>query len=781
VRLEFQLRCSLAWLDGSEGRCHPGLIEAEIMTFQSIPQAIPIGIATVISGALAVFAWRRRFMPLAPAFAAMMAGESVWSLGAALEPSIVELPIKRLCIDLRLLGTVAAMLGLVAFVFRYTGCFRWLKADRFGPVCAPALTLLLLAWTDPWHHLYWASLDLGRIDHSAIAIRSFGPGFWAMCAFCYALVALSTLLLIQAAFHSTGLYRVQTAVMLFGVLFPWVVEIIDMLRLFRFVPVDLVSMTFTVTGLTFLPALFRFHLLDQPPVAWARVVNRMDDVVVVIDPWLRIVNLNPAAERLTGKTSREVTGVEVSRAFSNWSALADRLGRVERHEESFELDGPDLAPDSSFDVRISPLGEDVRPVGWVLVLRDITELKQADQERVRVLHERAARAEAETANRAKDRFLATLSHELRTPLNPILVTVTAMLDDSATPAEFRAVLEMIHRNVTLEARLIDDLLDLTRIRAGQLHLKREVIDAHELVHQVVEICREDFRSAGLRTVLDLAARRHDVDADPARLQQVLWNLIKNAIKFSATGGDAVTIRSRNREDDHLPVAGSWLVIEVTDPGIGIEPELLPRVFSMFDQGGPSAGPKFGGLGLGLTISRSIVEQHGGHLSVSSEGHGKGATLSVELPAVTAPISRPTLQSPTPDTLISRRCLKILMVEDNKDTLSYFSQLLKQRGHVVRTASSLAMALRMAQETEFELLISDIELPDGSGLELMWKLRSQGAVKGIALSGFGSSDDVDQSRVAGFSEHLIKPVEFRHLEEAIQRVAASTQVEGLVKN
>ena len=181
------------------------------------------------------------------------------------------------------------------------------------------------------------------------------------------------------------------------------------------------------------------------------------------------------------------------------------------------------------------------------------------------------------------------------------------------------------------------------------------------------------------------------------------------------------------------------------------------------------------------MSRSIVEQHGGHLGASSEGHGRGATLTLELPVVGAPISRPSLPPPTPDKRMSHRSLKILMVEDNKDTLNYFSQMLMQRGHVVRTASNLAMALRVASETDFEVLISDIELPDGSGLELMWKLRSKDALKGIALSGFGSSDDVEQSHCAGFAEHLTKPVEFRHLEEAIQRVVASSRLEGLVKN
>ena len=361
------------------------------MSFQSVPETVPIGIAAVVAGALTVFAWRRRTMPMAPAFATMMAGETAWALGSALEPSIVELPIKCLCIDFRLLGTITALLGLMAFVFRYTGFLRWLSVYRFGLICVPAFPLLLLSWTDPWLNLYWAKLEIRDIDGLSIAVRSFGPGFWAMSAYCYALVAVSTCLLIQAAIRSAGLYRIQATIMLFGVVLPWAVEIIDLLRLCRFIPVDLVSMTFAVTGLTFLPALFRFHLLDLPPVAWAMVVKRMDDAVLVIDTWGRIVNLNPAAERLSGRHSREVTGVEATRAFGSWPSLVKRLGRIERHEESFELEGPDSVPGSSFDLRISPLGDDVRPIGWVLVLRDITGLKRAGQERLRMLREQAAR------------------------------------------------------------------------------------------------------------------------------------------------------------------------------------------------------------------------------------------------------------------------------------------------------------------------------------------------------------------------------------------------------
>ena len=422
-----------------------------MITFQSIPEAIPIGIAAVFSIALVVLAWRRRAMPMAPAFATMMAGETVWALGAALEPVIVDLPIKRLCIDLRVLGTVTAILGLLAFVLRYTGLFRWLTTRRFAAICAPAIPLIVLAWTDPFHHLYYAQLTNTKIGDSWIAIRLFGPGFWGMFAYCYALLAVSTVLLAQTVSRTTGVYRAQAAAMLAGVLLPWAVDMMDMSGMVPFIPVDLVSPTFALTALFLLPALFRFHLLDLPPIAWAVVVRGMDDAVVVIDPSRRIVVMNPAAERLIGRKSHEVIGVEPAMAFIHWPALAERLHRLEGSEERTKLDGPDPVRPSSFDVRVSALGDGVHRSGWVLVLRDISELKRIEEERVQRCSARAgsvARAEAEEANRAKDRFLATLSHELRTPLTPILATVTAMLDDPATPDSFRNVLAMIRRNVT---------------------------------------------------------------------------------------------------------------------------------------------------------------------------------------------------------------------------------------------------------------------------------------------------------------------------------------------
>jgi len=709
---------------------------------------------------------------MSPMFAVMMAGETLWALGSALELVCVDLGLKRLCLDVRILGTLAALLGLSAFVLRYTGRSDWLRGRRAGWVVAGAVAMVAMVWTDPWHHFYFAGLRAEVVDGQVIAIRSFGPGFWVIFGYCYGLVAASTAFLIHAAVHSSGVYRAQALLMLIGVLFPWLVDVIDMSRVLGFIPGDFVSMSFAVTGLCFLPALWKFHLLELPPIAWAVVVKGMDDPVVVLDPSRRIVELNLAAERLTGLREFEAAGAEASSAFAHWPELADRLDRIQGSEESFVLDGPGPSPSPSvYDARISPLSQGGRPCGWVLALRDVTQLKRAEEDRARMLGEKAA-------DRAKDRLIATLSHELRTPLTPILATVSAMREDPTTPEALLGVLEMIHRNVALEARLIDDLVDQTRVRRGQLRLEREVVDVHELIGHVVEIFRENAREAGLRLDLDLAAEKRRLFADPARMQQVLWNLVKNAIQFTPPGG-RVAIETRNAEARPGEGERDALVVRVRDTGAGIAPGELPRLFEGFER--PLAPTSSGaGLGLGLAISRAVAELHGGRLFAESEGEGRGATFTIEMPDALAPEPKPIGAPVQAEHESSGRPLTILLVEDNVDTLEFLSRLLREKGHDVLPAGRLDSALRLAAGREFDVLVSDIELPDGNGHELMWRLQAVRATPGIALSGFGTADDVEMSLSAGFAEHLTKPVDFRRLMDAVDRVTARAE-DHLVEN
>ena len=752
------------------------------MNLQPNPEAIPFGIAVAISLLLAVLSWRRRALPLARAFAITMCGEAAWALFEALELVIVDLPLKQICFVLRITGSFTVVQGLLATILLYTGNDRWVEPRRFASICAPPLILVALAWTNPLHHLYWAAITNDKIGDFWIAMPKYGPAFKIHIAYCYVLVAVATILLLHVIHRSSGVFRIQASIMLFGVLLPWVVNIIDMTQLFGFIHVDTAAIAFVVTGLAFMPGLLRYRLLDLTPVAWETVVAGMDDPVLVLDRERRIVELNPAAERLLGRKSSEIQGTDAAQALIGWPSLAERLKRIDADGESiFELHGPDWRLPTAFDARISRLAGSYTS-GWVVVLRDISSLRYAEEGRVRMLREQAARAEAEAANRAKDHFLATLSHELRTPLTPILVTAAAMLEQSDTPEPIRDVMEMIRRNVNLEVRLIDDLLDLTRIRRGKLFLRREAVDAHELIRRVLDMCRHDPRAAGLHFELDLAARRHDVDADPIRLQQVLWNLVRNAMQFTS-GGGTITIRSR---DTHIELddaqTASALSIAVSDTGVGIPPNVLPRIFGLFEQGSDSSARRSGGLGLGLTISRSIVEQHGGRLVATSDGEGLGATFTLELPTVTGgamvPIIEPTVMESTPARVRPR---KILLVDDNTDTRTYLAKILSRRGHTVQVADSLATARELLNHEEIDLLISDIELPDGTGLQLIQELRATRPIPGIALSGFGSSDDMEFSRSAGFAFHLLKPIDLASLEAAIDKATSDNPSESLVNH
>jgi signal transduction histidine kinase/CheY-like chemotaxis protein len=373
------------------------------------------------------------------------------------------------------------------------------------------------------------------------------------------------------------------------------------------------------------------------------------------------------------------------------------------------------------------------------------------------------RATVEAANRTKDNFLAMLSHELRTPLTPVLAALDALKTGPQPAADVDATLSMMRRNIELESQLIDDLLDLTRITKDKLHLEFEPVDAHQAVRNVLEMCASEAHAKKLRVQLDFRATDFRVMADPAKFQQIIWNLFKNAIKFTGENG-AITISSEN----HLPHV---LTLAVGDTGIGIEPEIMERIFNPFEQGERSFQRRFGGLGLGLTISKSLAQAHGASLIGKSDGTGRGATflLTMKTAELDAALTKPrALEPQTPPT-----GLHILLVDDHPDTCAALEKLLKLRGHSVIAANSMRKALEVAAAGgAFDLLISDVGLPDGNGMDLVRYLRSQRPIRGIAISGFGMDADISKSLEAGFSEHLVKPVKLEKLEAAIARVMAS---------
>jgi len=364
----------------------------------------------------------------------------------------------------------------------------------------------------------------------------------------------------------------------------------------------------------------------------------------------------------------------------------------------------------------------------------------------------------EAANRAKDRFLAILSHELRTPLTPALLTVGIYEKDPALPPEVRENLHVVRRNLELEARLIDDLLDLNRLVHGKIALRSKTRDLHEKIRNTLNICHAGIDSKGLNVTANLDAADHHVHGDDGRLQQIFWNLLRNAIKFTPSGGDLVLRTSNPRPD--------FVRVEIRDSGIGIDLKTTPRLFVAFEQGEKGNG----GLGLGLAICKSLVELHGGKIWAESDGLDKGATFFVELPTVPAPApaknsarSAVSIANKLPE---KKRAPKILLVEDNEDTLRILSRILEKSGYQITPVANKTAAL--AATEKFDLVISDLGLPDGDGRDLMRELRARDGLHGIAVSGYGMEEDIEKSREAGFLEHLTKPIEIEELKAAIER-------------
>lgn len=472
-----------------------------------------------------------------------------------------------------------------------------------------------------------------------------------------------------------------------------------------------------------------------------------------------------------GKEPKELIGRHIVEIVGPAAYEASRVrleSTLSGHREEFEVEVPYASLGKRVVHYIFEPERDVngQVVGIVSVLTDITERRKAEQELSR------ARDKAVAASRAKDDFLAALSHELRTPLNPVLLLASDAAANADLPPAIRADFETIRKNVELEARLIDDLLDLTRITRGKLALELRLVDVQPILHDTVATVAREVEAKRITLVLELPPVSTQIRADPVRLQQVLWNVLKNAVKFTPEGG-RITLSS-----EWLPESLN-LRIRITDTGIGMVPEEIERVFDAFAQGNHigEEAHRFGGLGLGLAITRRIVELHHGRIWATSAGRNQGSSFTIELPGAKPGAERSgsghPLELPAPGSPVAKPVTPpairriILLVEDHVPTRVALESLLKRRNFDVRVAGTLAEARAVAEKETLDVVISDIGLPDGTGYELMADLKSRFGLKGIALTGYGMESDLIRSGEAGFVAHLTKPIRMQSLDHVLK--------------
>ena len=496
----------------------------------------------------------------------------------------------------------------------------------------------------------------------------------------------------------------------------------------------------------------QFRLLVESVQDYAIFMLNVDGTVAT---W------NPGAERIKGYSADEIIGKNFICFYTDDDVAngkpmrnlkdAQRHGHVHDSGLRVRKDG------STFEaeVVITAMHDKTGVLrGFAKVTRDVSE-------QLRAREVEGARIAAEKANQAKDDFLAALSHELRTPLTPALAAASYLADNCGKlPSEFTDEVDTIRRNVQLQARLIDDLLDLTRITRGKLELHFDRVNAHDIVREALAVVQADAMEKRLQMNVHYGAKKHHIWADPVRIQQVFWNLLSNAVKFTAANGK-IDISTSNDGRGHFQFS-------VVDNGIGIDQLRQRALFKPFEQGERVITRQFGGLGLGLAISKQLVEMHNGRITVESAGRSFGSTFRVTLDVVKDRVGASGVKPVLPSK--ATKCLRILLVEDHGDTRRILSRLLSHFGHDISVAESTQSALDFVGSRKFDVVLSDIGLPDGSGYEVIAEAKRQQPVKGVALTGFGSDADIRRGKEAGFDYHLTKPVDFHELRSVLDQVS-----------
>ena len=665
------------------------------MRWHYTPYALPLVAAGAICIVLAIHAWRRRPAPGAAIFAVMMLAVADWALGYALELGSADLPMILFWARLEYLGIIAGPVAALLLALAYTGRTHWLTRRRLAVLAiVPAITVLLV-WTNDLHGLIWSDIRVANPDSAPRMDPSYGPWFFVHTTYSYMSMVIGMGLVVQAFLRSTRPYRGQAGVLAVSWAVPLIGNALYLSKISPFPNLDLTPFAFTLAGVLWAWGLFHYHLLDIVPVARDAIIESMSDAVIVLDARGRIVDVNPAAQRILGRRAAEVIGQPARQILAARSDLVERYRDAAEAQDEITL-GREMP--RLYDLRISPLYDKHHLMtGRLIVLRDITERKQVEAELYR------AKEAAEAASRAKTTFLTNMSHELRTPLTSILgySELLKMRTADGGQLDFAADLDRIRSAGNHLLALINDILDMSKIEAGKLELHMETFDVPALVHYAAStvhpLVERNANSLEVRCPDDLGKMR----ADMTRVQQILFNLLSNAAKFTERGFITLEVTRHEPTTDHpfdtavpalrqaqeppvegqgrrppttdesaqdrgsriedsdssapallssilnplssvvgrqspalIGSEGSVVEFRVSDTGIGMTDEQMAGLFTEFMQADASTTRKYGGTGLGLALSARFCRMMGGELAVESQ-IGKGSVFTVRLPAVVA--------------------------------------------------------------------------------------------------------------------------------------------------
>ena len=752
------------------------------MTWQFNPFAIPALIASAISSSLIVIAWRRRSTRGARSFIATMILATWWSVFNAFQLSGGDYFTQLFFSDIQYVAVTTLPVGWLFFALEYTGRDSWItRRNILLLLIYPVIALIIIA-TDSWHHLMWSAVPsvLEWNGHFYVLNLQQGINFWTIVAYAYALIMTGAVMIVVHLTRSHEIFRVQSRAILIGIAAPFASNVLFVFKLSPVPNLDFTPLAFTVSGVAFAWAMFRYRMFDLTPIANDVIVHNLRDAVFMLDDQGRVVNVNPSATRLMNRPAQEIIGKTIE------IILAGRVDLLRMYHDAIAMQKEEVDTDvilgSSeapryFEARLSILHDHAgKFVGRLLTLRDRTERKQSE------LVMQQAREAAESANRAKSAFLASMSHEIRTPMNAVIGMSGLLLDTKLTDDQ-RDYVETIRSSGDALLAIINDILDFSKIEAGKMDFESYPLDLRECVESALDLvaARAAEKKIEIAYILENGLPSAII-GDMTRLRQILLNLLGNAIKFTEKGEVTLHVgveKQANEVEASAKEIGQeqtvTLKFSVRDTGIGLSQESIGRLFQSFMQADSSTTRKYGGTGLGLAISKQLVELMGGRMWAESEGVGKGSTFHFTIHAAVTKLTEHSQRqySGVQVRLIGRR---VLIVDDNATNRRILIAQAAAWGMKSRETEFPSEALQWIQNGEkFDIAILDMNMPDMDGANLAREIRKLNPSLPLVLfSSLGHRDPSEPKDL--FSAYLTKPIKRPQLYEAVITALAQKKSE-----